>query len=63
MQVTIDGMGVPVKVGDVLQGYGLSNAGRWATIKAIGKTARRVLICRHLDNKEYWTFTTYWRAC
>lgn len=59
--VTTDGRGAEVQRGDVLQGYGLQNAGRFATIELVGRTARRVFLRRHLDNKAYWTFTTYWR--
>ncbi len=47
-------------VGDTLQGFGLTNAGRFATVKAIGKGGR-IQIERHLDGKVFWTFPTYWR--
>ncbi len=50
-----------VEVGHVMVGYGLTNAGRYVTVLKVGATRGRVLVRRHIDNKEYWTFTTYYR--
>lgn len=56
-----DGIGNMVKAGDVLQGYGLANAGRYITIVEVGKTAGRALVERHIDGKRFWTFLRYYR--
>ena len=45
--------------GDVLVGFGLANAGRYATV--IQVKGKRIRIQRHLDGKDFWTFPTYWR--
>jgi len=48
-------------VGEVVQGFGLSNAGRFATVKAVGKTAGRVQLELHLTGRVFWTWTKFWR--
>lgn len=61
-RTTLDGQGSTVVAGSVLQGFGLSNAGRFATVVEVSKSTRgRALIERHLDGKRLWTFLRYWR--
>lgn len=54
-------MDATVKVGDVLQGFGLSNAGRYFTVLSVGKSGRARLQ-RHIDGKTFWTFLRYYRV-
>jgi hypothetical protein len=49
-------------VGDIVQGFGLHNAGRYYTVKAIGtRNAARVELVRHLDGHRFWAFASSYR--
>ena len=49
------------KVGSVLKGFGLNNAGRIYTVLALG-TRRRVKIQAHLTGRTFWTFDHFYRV-
>ena len=48
-------------VGDVIQGYGLNNAGRFYTVKDLGRSSGRIYIEEHLTGREFWTSDIYYR--
>ena len=50
------------KVGSVLKGFGLSNAGRSCTVLTIGNTKGRVRLEEHLTGRKFWTFDRYYRV-
>jgi hypothetical protein len=50
-----DSLGNGVEVGATLQGFGLNNAGRFYTVKQLGK-GDRIRVERHIDGKDYWVF-------
>ena len=57
-----DAMGNGLAVGQVLQGFGLHNAGRYYTVEKIGRTGR-VKLHRHLDGRRFWqTNMTHYRV-
>lgn len=50
-----------VTVGDVLKGFGLHNAGRYYTVRALSRTTGRVQLEEHLTGRVFWTFCRYYR--
>lgn len=56
-----DVAGNGIVVGATLQGFGLSNAGRFYTVQAIGGSGR-VRLVEHLTGRDFWTFTRYYRV-
>jgi hypothetical protein len=48
-----------VKVGQVIRGFGLHNAGHHYTVLQVGRTRGRVYLEEHLTGRKFWTFT-YW---
>jgi hypothetical protein len=48
-------------VGDVVQGFGLHNAGRFATVKKLSNTRGRALLEMHLDGRQVWVWLKFWR--
>ena len=57
-----DMLGNGYQVGSTLQGFGLSNAGRYYTVIAIGRSAGRVHLEEHLTGRKFWTFMRYYRV-
>ena len=53
--------GESYQVGSVLQGTGLTNAGRHYTIKHIGRIAGRVCLVEHLTERTFWTYIRHYR--
>ena len=60
--ITRELFGDVYKIGSVLKGIGLSNAGRSYTVLSIGNTAGRVHLEEHFTNRKFWTFDRYYRV-
>lgn len=62
MDALYDIAGNGVEVGSTVKGFGLHNAGRHYTVRAIGKSRGRVQLEENLTGRVFWTFITYYRV-
>jgi hypothetical protein len=57
-----DACGNGISAGATVQGFGLANAGRYATVVEVGRTRGRLLLELHLTGKRQWMWARYWRV-
>jgi len=61
-QTRYDISGNGYSVGSVMQGFGLHNAGRYYTVRALGKTSGRIYLEEHRTQRHFWTFDRWYRV-